>query len=85
MKVGTHLRKRKDGSTKLCKFKKTATVKALELYLLKQDCFHDVKSRLTSKNRKGAAQAKMKDFQEEGKKMKRDHQDISTRLANHME
>ena len=82
MKVGTHLRKRKDGSTKLCKFKKTATVKALELHLLKQDCFHDVKSRLTSKKRKGAAQAKMK---EEGKKMKRDHQDISTRLANHME
>ena len=74
--------KRKDGSTRLVKFKKTATIKALETFLLKQECFHTCKSKLTSKKRKGAAQAKMK---EEGKKMKRDHQDVSTRLDGLMD
>ena len=71
------MRRLPNGKTKLCKFKKTATIKSLETFLLKQDCFHDIKSRLTTKKRKGMAQAKMK---QEGRVLKREHAYVTLEL-----
>ena len=87
-KVGTHLRKKKvkgeDGRvqtiTTLCKFKKTATVQALEKYLLKQDVFHTCVSRLHTKKRRGKHQAEMK---ADGKRLKREHDPVAPKLKEH--
>ena len=76
-KIGTHLRKRKNGTTKLCKFKETATVKALKLYLMKQDLMHTGNSRFHDKQRKGKKQAMMKAT---GVQMKRDREIVAQAL-----
>ena len=81
-KVGAYLRKRKDGSTKLCKLKETATVKSMKLYLMKQDIMHDGKSRFHDKMRKGKMQASMKAA---GICLKREREAVATQLESLME